>query len=202
MNLKLAEKLLGRIADAIRKPRFMADCHQYRRHRIGAYTYGSPKIYQWDDSTMLTIGKHCSIAKDVSIVLGGEHRTDWITTYPFNKFFREAAGITGHPHSKGDVNIGNDVWIGMGATILSGVTIGDGAVIAAHSLVTRNVPPYAIAGGNPARVIRSRFPVDVVRKLQAIAWWDWPIEKIEEGVPLLTHNDIGAFIRWSDEIAQ
>ncbi|BBJ00397.1 acetyltransferase [Ferrigenium kumadai] len=199
MNLKFAEKLFARIADAIRKPRFMADSSQYRRHCIGAYTYGAPKIYQWDDSTRLSIGKHCSIAKDVSILLGGEHRTDWVTTYPFNKFFREVDGITGYPHSKGDVSIGNDVWIGMGATILSGVTIGDGAVIASHSLVTRDVPPYAIAGGNPARVIRSRFPVDVVRKLQVIAWWDWPIEKIEEGVPLLMHNDIDAFIRWSDE---
>lgn len=202
MSLKYAEKLFGRIADAIMKPRFTADHRQYRRHRIGAYTYGAPKIYQWDDNTGLTIGKHCSIAKDVSIVLGGEHRIDWITTYPFNRFFHEADGIEGHPHSRGDVNIGNDVWIGMGATILSGVTIGDGAVIAAHSLVTKDVPPYAIAGGNPARVIRSRFPVDVVRKLQAIAWWDWPIEKIKPGMPLMMHNDIDAFLRWSDEIAR
>lgn len=199
MNLGYAEKLFARIADAITKPRFMADCRQYRRHSIGAYTYGSPKIYQWDDSARLTIGKHCSIAKDVSILLGGEHRADWVTTYPFNKAFCEVVGTAGYSHSQGDVNIGNDVWIGMGATILSGVTIGDGAVIAAHSLVTKNVPPYAIAGGNPARVIRSRFPVDVVRKLQAIAWWDWPIEKIEEGMPLLMHDDIDAFIRWGDE---
>jgi acetyltransferase-like isoleucine patch superfamily enzyme len=198
---KLA-KLIALIADAISDPRYTADRRQYRSHSIGAYTYGTPKVYQWDDSTKLTIGRHCSIAKDVSILLGGEHRTDWITTYPFNRFFREAEEITGHPHSKGDVTIGNDVWIGMGVTILSGVTIGNGAVIAARSLVTRDVPPYAIAGGNPARVIRSRFPEEVVQKLEAIAWWDWPVEKIRKGIPLLMQNDIEAFIRWSEEIGR
>lgn len=202
MSFELAGKLVARIADMVNKPRYTADHRRYRGHRIGAFTYGTPKIYQWDDRTRLTIGKHCSIAKGVSILLGGEHRTDWVTTYPFNQFFREAEEIEGHPHSKGDVTIGNDVWIGMGATILSGVTIGDGAVIAARSLVTRNVPPYAIVGGNPARVIRSRFPVDVVRRLQAIAWWDWPIEKIKQGMPLLMHDDIDAFIRWSEEIGR
>lgn len=202
MKRQLVEKIIARIADAIGRPRFTADHRQYRNHCIGAYTYGTPKIYQWDDSTRLSIGKHCSIAKDVSILLGGEHRTDWVSTYPFNRFFGEAKGIGGHPRSKGDVTIGNDVWIGMGATILSGVTIGDGAVIAARSLVTKDVPPYAIAGGNPARVIRSRFPADVVGRLQAIAWWDWPVEKIKQGVPLLMYHDIDAFIRWSEESGQ
>lgn len=196
MNLRYAEKLFARIVDAVTR----LCSRRYGRHSIGAHTYGSPRIYQWDDSTRLTIGKYCSIAKDVSILLGAERRTDWVSIYPFNKFFRKA-GIKGHPHSKGDVNIGNDVWIGMGATILPGVTIGDGAVIAAHSLVTRNVPAYAIAGGNPARVIRSRFPVGVVRKLQSIAWGDWPTEKIEEGAPLLVRNDINGLIRRGDEIA-
>lgn len=195
-------KLIALIGGTIASPRYTAEHRQYRDHCIGAYTYGTPKIYRWDDRTRLSIGKHCSIAKDVSILLGGEHRTDWVSTYPFNRFFPEAEGIAGHPHSKGDVIIGNDVWIGMGATILSGVTIGDGAVIAAHSLVSKDVPPYAIAGGNPARIIRSRFPEEVVRKLLAIAWWDWPIDKIKEGVPLLMRDDIEAFIRWSDEIAQ
>lgn len=202
MKLKPIEELITLIANAINKPRYTADYRQYRSYCIGAYTYGTPKIYQWDDRTRLSIGKHCSIAKDVAILLGGEHRTDWVTTYPFNQFFRDAEGIMGHPHSKGDVIIGNDVWIGMGATILSGVTIGDGAVIAAHSLVTKDVPPYAIAGGNPARIIRLRFPEEVICRLQAIAWWDWPIEKIRQGMPLLMHNDIEAFIRWSDEIVQ
>ncbi|HXU93486.1 MAG TPA: CatB-related O-acetyltransferase [Gallionella sp.] len=202
MNFEYAEKLFARISDAVTKPRFMSDSRQYRRHSIGAYTYGSPNIHQWDNSARLTIGKHCSIEKGVSILLGGEHRTGWVTTYPFERSFHEAGGSAGHPHSKGDVTIGNDVWIGMGATILSGVTIGDGAVIVAHSLVTKDVPPYAIAGGNPARVVRSRFSVDVVRKLQAIAWWDWPIEKIEEGVPLLMDNDIDAFIRWGGAAAK
>lgn len=201
MNLKFfAEKIITTIANSINNPRFTAEYWQYRKHHIGEYTYGTPQIYQWDDHTKLTIGKHCSIAKGVMILLGGEHHTDWVSAYPFNNFFHEAAEITGHPHTKGDVCIGNDVWIGMEAIILSGVTIGDGAVIAARSVVTKDVPPYAIAGGNPARIIRLRFSDEIIRELMEIAWWNWPIARIKQGLPLLMQNDIEAFIRWSKEI--
>ena len=127
-------------------------------------------------------------------MLGGNHRVDWVTTYPFNVLFPEAAHFEGHPHSKGDVVIQNDVWIGMGALILSGVTIGNGAVVGARSVVTRSVPPYALAAGNPARVVRLRFSEDQIRQLERIAWWDWPIEKVQEAWPGLLSADIEAFL--------
>lgn len=154
---------------------------------IGDYTYGNPIVY-FEGEGNLKIGKFCSIAFDnVKIFLGGNHRVDWATTYPFNKIaeFSEASNITGHPSSKGDVVIGNDVWIGMNATILSGVTIGDGAVVAAHAVVTKDVPPYAIVAGNPARVVKMRFSDDVIEKLLELKWWDWPIEKIRTYIPQL-----------------
>ena len=120
------------------------------------------------------------IREDVVFILGGEHRADWITTYPFNALFSEGAHITGHPSSKGDIVIGNDVWIGYQSCILSGVTIGNGAIIGAKSVVTKDVPPYAIVAGNPAKFIRYRFPQETIDKLENLAWWDWDISVIKE----------------------
>ncbi|MFL6466528.1 MAG: CatB-related O-acetyltransferase [Pyrinomonadaceae bacterium] len=166
----------------------------YQRHEIGDWTYGTPQIYRWNDDTKLRIGKFCSIAAEVMIILGGEHRLDWVTTYPFNVVFERASQFTGHPAAKGDINIGNDVWIGTRSTILSGVKIGDGAVIAAGSLVTRSVDPYSIVGGNPARHIRFRFDSKTIEALGEIAWWNWNIDKIEENWNLLLAPDISEFI--------
>ena len=157
---------------------------------IGEFSYGTPDIKHWGEDSTLTIGKFCSIAEQVTILVGGEHRTEWLTTYPFNSLVPEYASHRGHPKTKGDVVIGNDVWIGLGATILSGVRIGDGAVIGARSLVSRNVPPYAIVAGNPAKVIRQRFSDAVIARLLEIKWWDWPTGRIEEVIPLLLSSDI------------
>ena len=157
---------------------------------IGEYTYGNPIVY-FEGDGKLKIGKFSSIAFDnVNIFLGGNHRVDWATTYPFNMIadFPEASHITGHPSSKGDVVIGNDVWIGMHATILSGVTIGDGAVVAAHAVVTKDVPPYAIVAGNPAKVVKMRFSDDVIKHLLEMKWWNWPINRIKENIPLFMNN--------------
>lgn len=165
--------------------------------QIGDYTYGSPKVFHWGENAKLYIGKFCSIADEVSIFLGGNHRHDWITTYPFPAFtdkWPEANNIKGHPATKGDVIIGNDVWIGYGATILSGVKIGDGAVIAARAVVTKNVDPYSIVGGNPARFIKKRFEDDLVEKLLDVEWWDWPIDKIRKYIDVLCSNNIEKFI--------
>ncbi len=172
---------------------------------IGVGTYGSPLIYAWDEKTKIRFGNYCSIAADVTIIAGGEHRVDWITTYPFTEFpstWTGAIGIEGHPATKGDVIVGNDVWIGNGVTILSGVEIGDGAVIAAGSVVTRSIPPYSIAGGVPAKVIKLRFSPEIIDALLNLKWWDWPTHKIQANLNLLlAAPELDHVMKWqSDEI--
>jgi chloramphenicol O-acetyltransferase type B len=140
------------------------------------------------------MGAYCSTGPGVQIFLGGEHRVDWLTTYPFSEFWEAAKTIKGHPYTKGDVNIGNDVWIGAEAIILSGVTIGDGAVIGARAVVAKDIPPYAIAVGNPARIIRQRFDEKTIEKLLEIKWWNWDDAQIEKFLPILLSQDFGAFL--------
>ena len=166
--------------------------------KIGAFTYGLPEVFNYDNSSRLTIGRYCSFAAQVAIILGGEHRLDTVTTYPFPEIadpWPETENIPAMTGSKGEVVIGSDVWVGFGATILSGVRIGHGAAIGARALVTRDVPPYAIVGGNPARTIRMRFDADTVARLLKLAWWDWPEEKVRENVHLICGSDIEALLR-------
>ena len=166
------------------------------QYEIGRHTYGDPRVTSWNEGATLKIGAFCSIADEVKIFLGGEHRVDWVTTYPFSviKKWEQGQHITGTPKTKGDVVIGNDVWIGYDAVILSGVTIGDGAVIGARSLVTTDVPPYSIFGGNPARLIRMRFDDATISSLLELKWWDWRDEEIEHMLPLLLSSDLHTFI--------
>ena len=141
----------------------------------------------------LIIGKFCMIASDVTFIMNGaNHLTDAVSTYPFAIFGHgwEKAMEGKHYPQKGDTHIGHNVWIGYKATIMAGVTIGDGAIIAANSTVTKDVAPYAIVGGNPATEIRRRFSDDKIQKLLEIRWWDWPIEKITKHVQLLTGNEV------------
>jgi acetyltransferase-like isoleucine patch superfamily enzyme len=155
---------------------------------IGKYTYGKPEIIKGDNSGDLFIGKFCSIASGVVILLGRNHRKDWITTYPFPAFpgdWPEARDIPECENSKGDVIIGNDVWIGLGATILSGVRIGDGAVIGARAVVAKDVAPYAIVVGNTAREIGKRFDEKTIEKLLDMKWWDWAEERIRADIRIL-----------------
>jgi acetyltransferase-like isoleucine patch superfamily enzyme len=166
---------------------------------IGDHTYGHEQISvrHWGEPAALRIGKFCSIADRITVFLGGNHRTDWISTYPFPAFpeaWPDAARITGHPATDGDVVIGNDVWVGSNVTIMSGLTIGDGAVLAADSTVVKDVPPYGIVGGNPAKVLRLRFAPHQIRGLLAVRWWDWPDERIHAEVGQIASTGVDAFL--------
>lgn len=161
---------------------------------IGEYTYGQPNILYHDSGAYLKIGKFCSIAKNVTLMLGGNHRTDWYTTYPFFEVFNKKYSfkkINGHPSTKGDILIGNDVWIGRGATIMSGVRIENGAVIGANSVVTKNIGPYEIWAGNPCKFIKKRFSDNEIEILQNMCWWEIDdIQFILESVyPLISSSE-------------
>ncbi len=167
---------------------------KYPQYEIGRGTYGSPKIISWNEGATFKIGTFCSIASGVKIYLGGEHRIDWVTTYPFSWLWDSARHIEGHPRAKGDVVIGNDVWIGTEAIILSGVNIGDGAVVGARAVVSKDIEPYAIHAGNPARLVKKRFDENTIQQLLELRWWDFDDTAIEELLPRMLDTDIQAFI--------
>jgi acetyltransferase-like isoleucine patch superfamily enzyme len=182
------------------KPGSEAWLKQYGMLVIGRHSYSVPCVRWFEgDSARVTIGKWCSMARDVEIMPGGNHRTDTVTTYPIQRRFGlEGMEQAGQPWSKGDVVIGNDVWIGRGAKILGGVTIGDGAVVAAWSVVTRSIPPYTIVAGVPARALRQRFSNEIVESLLRIRWWDWEDTVVLGRVDDLTSNDLMAFTQKYD----
>jgi len=161
---------------------------------VGEHTYGLRRetFFAYHPDDRVTIGKFCSIADGVRIVFGG-HETGRVSTFPF-----KALCFGGEPYvdstSKGNITIGNDVWIGVNAVILSGVQIGHGAVVAAGAVVNKNIPPYALAGGVPARVIKYRLRPDQIESLLQIQWWDWPMNKIRQNLDLL-YEDVDGFIR-------
>lgn len=148
---------------------------------FGKHSYGTPKILSWRRDEKLVVGKYCAFATDVLIILGGEHAISKVSCYPLREVFEPLSGYV-DTTSKGSVIIANDVWIGARATILSGVTIGDGAVVAADAVVTHDVPPYAIVAGNPARIVRFRFSEDQIKKLLSISWWNWSEDKVRTNI--------------------
>lgn len=200
---RATSSLFGRPSERPKLPMFHTyakDAFKGQSFDIGEYTYftDKPSVYDmWSTKSKLTIGKFCSIAPRVAIWLGGtgHHDINAVSTYPFGAFLevwpqakpfrREAL----YNKASDDVTIGNDVWIGYRVTILPGVTIGNGAIIGACSVVTRDVEPYAIVGGNPARLIKKRFDDETIRKLLELKWWDWPAERIASNMNLIcSHN--------------
>lgn len=184
---KIKELLRPKVHEPVKTTKKVVNPYDYER---GEHTYGNPQVL-FKNQGKFKIGKYCSIGPNVSIVLGGGHMTHWISTYPFNTF--RNAGIRA-PKINTDVTIGNDVWIGFGVTILGGVTIGDGAVIGARALVVKDVPPYAIVGGTPAKVIRYRFKPEEMEKLLESEWWNLPNEEVDDLIPFLLSSNVNEFV--------
>jgi acetyltransferase-like isoleucine patch superfamily enzyme len=163
--------------------------------QVGKFTYGVQNIelVHHENCPLLSIGRFCSIAGDVQIFLGAYHRSDWVSTYPFLSVYHpmfDKSRREGFPKSNGPVTIGNDVWIGNGVTIMSGVRIGDGAILAAGAHVINDVEPYAIVGGNPAKLIKHRFNQDICNELIRLQWWNWPLQTILKHQDMLSSNPI------------
>ena len=176
-----------RLAEEIKK-------HGYE---VGDYSYGKPKLLWHSRNAPLKIGSYCSFGENVTILLGGNHHTERVTTYPFAAF-RQQWGLGKEwvevPLSKGGVTIGSDVWVADNATILSGITIGHGAVVANNAVVTKDVPPYAIVAGNPAKVVKKRFDDEIIEKLLKTKWWELNSKDIKTLIPYLLGSDIVEFV--------
>ncbi len=171
---------------------------------VGDYTYYDDfeEVHRFEQNVKylfpfvgdkLIIGKFCAIASGVTFIMNGaNHLTDAVSTYPFAIFGNGwEAAMDGKTYpTKGNLIIGNDVWIGYGVTIMAGVNIGDGAIIATNTTVTKDVSPYSIVGGNPAKEIRKRFTDAQIEKLLALQWWNWPPEKITKHVQQLASADV------------
>ena len=165
----------------------------------GTYFDRHVNIISWSDDYKIKLGKYNSIGRDCVFFLHANHRYDWITTSsqlwgPVTPEIADRHMNMGHPTCNGDIIIENDVWVGARSTIMSGVKISNGAVVAAGSVVTKDVPPYTIVGGNPARIIKYRFDESQIEKLLKISWWDWDEDKIRENAELMWSSDIDKFI--------
>lgn len=150
----------------------------------------------------LVIGRYCAIAAGTRFIMNGaNHRMSGFSTYPFDIFgggWERVTPTPGELPAKGDTIVGNDVWIGYQSLVMPGVHIGDGAIIAAHSVVTSNVEPYSIVGGNPARPLRARFAPEIVEALLEIAWWEWDAGRVTANLEAIVGGDIGALRRAGD----
>jgi virginiamycin A acetyltransferase len=165
----------------------------------GTYFDRNVNIISWSDQYHVRLGKYNSIGRDCNFFLHANHRPDWITTSsqlwgPVTPEIADMHMNMGHPSCKGDIIIENDVWIGAKSTIMSGVKIGNGAIVAAGSVVTKDVPPYAVVAGNPGKVVKYRFNDDQINKLLEISWWNWNEEKIRDNAMIMWSNEIDEFI--------
>lgn len=186
------------LKNIITKPNIIVGDYTYYDDFEDVHNFEKNVKYHFDfTGDKLIIGKFCMIASGVTFIMNGaNHLTDSISTYPFAIFgngWEHAMEGKSYP-SKGDTVIGNDVWIGYKATIMAGVTIGDGAIIASRSVVTKDVAPYAVVGGNPAKEIKKRLDPESIEKLLKIQWWNWDIERITKNVEHLTTNQLDLLV--------
>lgn len=166
---------------------FVSDPTQFEKNNV---------LYHYPvNGDRLMIGKFCSVACGAKFLFtSANHARKSLSTFPFPIFFEEwgldQKNVASAWDNKGDIVIGNDVWIGYEAVILSGVHIGDGAIIGTRAVVTKDVPPYTIVGGVPAKPIKQRFDESTVRRLQQLKWWDWPIERIQRFLPAIMNGEV------------
>ena len=183
------------IKNFVKSPNIIVGDYSYYDDPVDPEGFERNVLYNYE-SDRLIIGKFCAIATHVKFIMNGaNHKLDGISTYPFPIFgngWETAMDKLIDLPSRGDTIVGNDVWLGYDSLIMPGITIGDGAVIAARSVVVKDIPPYTIAGGNPAKPIKQRFSDDAIAQLLQIKWWDWSIEKITRNIHLIMESNIDA----------
>jgi acetyltransferase-like isoleucine patch superfamily enzyme len=167
---------------------------------MGTMSYYAPNVIRYKgDSGRVIIGNFASVAPDADFYVGGLHRVEWVSLYGLRAMLElPGAYEDGFTHGRGDIVIGSDTWITNGCTVMSGVTIGDGAVVGTKAVVAKDVRPYAIVVGNPAKEIGRRFSDEQVEALLRIRWWDWPTERVKQHVDALSSPDIDAFVAQFD----
>lgn len=162
---------------------------------MGRHSYLAPTTHIYhDEECCVRIGNFTSIALDVECIPAGRHHLEWVTSFPIRRIFNLPNAQNDDVPSKGDIIIGNDVWIGRGAKIVGPVNIGDGAVIGAYSVVAKDIPPYAIVVGSPATIKKFRFDKEIYEKLLEIRWWDWEDDLIISRLDDINSPDIQSFI--------
>jgi virginiamycin A acetyltransferase len=167
-----------------------------------SYSTGPLKIYRWNYKSKIYIGNFCSIGPEVKIIIGGEHRTDWVSTaqinadtFNFNDTFLNAQKIKNFKDSRGDLRIENDVWVGAFSIIFSGVKLGNGSVVAAGSVVTKDVDPYTVVAGNPAKFVKKRFTTKQINFLNSSKWWELDDKLIDTLSKYLLNENVDLFIK-------
>lgn len=170
---------------------------------MGNMSYYAPNVVKYaGDTGRVIIGNFASVAADADFYVGGLHRTEWVSQYGLRAMLDlPGAHEDGFTHGRGDIVVGSDTWVTNGCTVMSGVTIGDGAVVGTKAVVAKDVRPYAIVVGNPAREIRRRFSDEQVEALLRIRWWDWPTEKVKRHVELISSPEVDVFIARFDPAA-
>ena len=186
---------VGYLKNFITSPNIEVGDYTYYDDPDGPEHFEKNVLYHFDFiGDKLIIGKFCAIAKDVTFIMNGaNHQSTGFSTYPFFIFgngWEKSAPQPGDLPFKGNTEIGNDVWIGYNTTIMPGVKIGNGAIIASKSVVTNDVPAYAVVGGNPAKIIKQRFDDKTINALLSIAWWDWSNDKITAHLDAITQNNL------------
>ncbi|WP_082638194.1 Vat family streptogramin A O-acetyltransferase [Lysobacter antibioticus] len=193
------------IKNTIKNPNIVVGDYTYYDDPEGSENFERNVLYHFPFiGDKLIIGKFCALARGVKFIMNGaNHKLSGLSTYPFQIFGHGWESVMPQPGElpyKGDTVVGHDVWIGFEALIMPGVRIGNGAVVSSRSVVVADVPAYTIVGGNPAKTIRQRFAPDEIAALEALAWWDWPVEKITRHLQCLVAGDIEALRRCASEI--